>query len=72
MNLPNLFLYRAEINRALNNGVKDMPRQGELYKKTLAILNEVLTPDFLFPEEVLIEASKTIVDETASLDSFVY
>ena len=72
MNLPNLFLYRAEINRALNNGVKDMPRQGELYKKTLAILNEVLTPDFLFPEEVLIEASKTTVDDTASLDSFVY
>ena len=72
-NLPKLFAYRSEINRALANGVDDMPRQGELYKKTVAILDEILAPDVLFSKEKLEWAAQlTTGKEYETLDAFVY
>lgn len=73
MNLPKLAAYRNEISRTLKNGVEDMPRQGELYKKNLAILDEIFTPDKVFPEAILNRAIQVANDvEFEVLDSFIY
>lgn len=69
--LPTLISYKNEIARSMRNGVEDMPRQGELYKKTLMLLEEILTPDFMFTEENLIDASNKITDGNV-IDPFIY
>lgn len=72
-NLPKLMAYHSEINRALANGVDDMPRHGEIYKKTAAILDQILKPDVLFSKENLSRASQNSEpDEYETIDAFVY
>jgi hypothetical protein len=72
MNLPKLFAYRNEIRRALSN-VNEIPRQGELYKKILMILDEILLPDVLFPKEKLEWAAELAGDaEFEVLDTFIH
>lgn len=72
-NLPKLWAYRSEIDRQLTNGVADMPRQGELYKKAAAILDQILAPDELFSKEVLDNAAGIAADqEYETMDAFVY
>jgi hypothetical protein len=72
MNLPKLFAYRNEIMRSLNN-VNEIPRQGELYKKILMILNEILSPDVLFPQEKLEWAAELAAEaEFEVLDTFIH
>lgn len=72
MNLPKLFAYRNEIRRALSN-VNEIPRQGELYKKILMILDEILLPDVLFTQERLEWAAELAKDtEFEVLDSFIH
>jgi integrase len=72
MNLSKLFAYRNEIRRALSN-VNEIPRQGELYKKILMILNEILLPDVLFPQEKLEWAAELAEDaEFEVLDTFIH
>jgi len=72
MNLPKLFAYRNEIRRALSN-VNEIPRQGELYKKILMILDEILLPDVLFPQERLEWAAELARDaEFEVLDTFIH
>lgn len=72
MNLPKLFAYRSEIRRALSN-VNEIPRQGELYKKLLMILDEILSPDVLFPTEKLEWAAELAREaEFEVLDSFIH
>jgi hypothetical protein len=73
MNLPKLAAYRNEIIRALKNGIEDMPRQGELYKKNLAILDEIFTPNVVFSEAILNKAIQIADDvEFDVIDSFIY
>src|ERR1041384_1764869 len=72
MNLPKLFAYRNEIRRALAN-VNEIPRQGDLYKKMLMILDEILSPDVLFPIELLEWAAEIAMDvEFEVLDTFIH
>lgn len=72
MNLPKLFAYRNNIRRALNN-VNEIPRQGELYKKILMILEEILSPDVLFPQDRLDWAAELAGDaEFEVLDTFIH
>lgn len=72
MNLPKLFAYRNVIERSLAD-VNEIPRQGELYKKILMILNEILAPDILFSSEKLAWAEELATDEEFEvLDSFIY
>jgi hypothetical protein len=72
MNLPKLFAYRNEIRRALGN-VNEIPRQGELYKKILMILDEILSPGVLFPQDKLEWAAELAVDaEFEVLDTFIH
>jgi hypothetical protein len=72
LNLPKLFAYRNEIRRALNN-VSEIPRQGELYKKMLMILDEILLPDVLFPQEKLDWAAELAGEaEFEVLDAFIH
>jgi hypothetical protein len=72
MNLPKLFAYRNIIERSLAN-VNEIPRQGELYKKILMILNEVLAPNILFSAEKLEWAESLAAEEEFEvLDSFIY
>lgn len=72
MNLPKLFAYRNEIRRALSN-VNEIPRQGELYKKVLMILDEILSPGVLFTQEKLDLASELAMDaEFEVLDTFIH
>jgi integrase len=72
MNLPKLFAYRSEIRRALGN-VNQIPRQGELYKKILMILDEILSPNVLFPQEKLDRAAELSKDtEFEVLDPFIH
>lgn len=72
MNLPKLFAYRNEIRSALRN-VSEIPRQGELYKKMLIILDEILSPDVLFTQEKLNWAAELAVDaEFEVLDAFIH
>jgi len=72
MNLPKLFAYRNEIRRALSN-VNEIPRQGELYKRILMILDEILLPDTLFPQEKLEWAAELAIDtEFEVLDTFIH
>lgn len=72
MNLPKLYAYRNDIRRALGN-VNEIPRQGELYKKMLMILDEILLPDVLFPQEKLDWAAELAKDvEFEVLDTFIH
>lgn len=72
MNLPKLFAYRNEVRRALGN-VNQIPRLGELYKKILMILEEILSSDTLFSEEILQWAAELAGDEEFEvLDTFIY
>jgi integrase len=72
MNLPKLFAYQNEIKRALNN-VNEIPRQGELYKKILTILDEILSPDMLFQQKTLDWAAELARDaEFEVLDTFIH
>lgn len=72
MNLPKLFAYRNEIRRALNN-LNEIPRQGELYKKMLMILDEILSPGVLFPQKKLTWAAEVALDaEFEVLDTFIH
>ncbi len=72
MNLPRLFAYRNEIMRALSN-VNEIPRQGELYKKILMVLDEILSPDVLFSQEKLEWAAELAGGaEFEVLDTFIY
>jgi integrase len=72
MNLPKLFAYRNEIRRALSN-INEIPRQGDLYKKTLMILDEILSPDVLFSQEKLDWAAELAMDvEFEVLDTFIH
>lgn len=75
-NLPRLFQYRREILDSLNNGAEEIPRQGELYQKNLAILNHILRADgegAYFTQEQLDWARELAEDrEYPALDSFTY
>lgn len=72
MNLPKLFAYRNEIRRALSN-VNEIPRQGELYKKILMIIDEILSPGVLFPQDKLEWAADLAMDaEFEVLDTFIH
>lgn len=72
MNLPKLFAYQNEIRRALSN-VNEIPRQGELYKKLLMILDEILLPDVLFSQKTLDWAAELAKDaEFEVLDTFIH
>jgi hypothetical protein len=72
MNLPKLFAYRIEIMRALAN-VSEMPGQGELYKKMLMILDEILSPGEVFSKEILEWAAELAKDrEFEVLDTFIH
>lgn len=73
MNLPKLVAYKNEINRALNNGIDEMPRQGEIYKKNLAIIEQILTPNEIFSEDAIAKAIH-IADQVEFdvLDSFIF
>lgn len=72
INLPKLFAYRNEIRRALSN-VNEIPRQGELYKKMLMILDEILSPGVLFPREKLEWAAELAGDVAFEvLDTFIH
>lgn len=71
MNLPKLIAYRNEIVRALRN-VNEIPRQGELYKRTKMLLDEILAPGQIFSKDALewaVQVSE--VDEFEVLDSFI-
>jgi integrase len=71
MNLPKLIAYRNEIARALAN-VDEIPRQGELYKQTMMVLDEILVPGQVFSRDAIdwaIQVAK--VDEFEVLDSFI-
>lgn len=73
LNLPKLFAYRSEISRALANGVRDMPRQGELYKKMASVLDQILKPDVMFSSEALEQAAnRAEMEDYESIDGFVY
>lgn len=65
--LPKLIIYRAEIEKALNLGVQDMPRQGELYLKNLSILDKILTPDVEFSSKIISQAH-AIAGEIGQID----
>jgi Phage integrase family len=72
MNLPKLCAYRNEIRRALSN-LNEIPRQGELYKKILMILDEILSPDVLFPQSKLEWADELAMEaEFEVLDTFIH
>jgi len=71
MNLPKHIAYRNEITLALAN-VSEIPRQGELYQKTLMILDQILTPGVLFSKDTLDwAASLAEVSDFEVLDSFI-
>lgn len=76
VNLPRLFAYRREIMDSLRNGVDDIPRQGELYKRNLAILNQILRADgegAMFTEEQLNWAMELAEENPYPvLDTFTY
>lgn len=70
--LPKLIAYRNHIGQALAN-VSDIPRQGELYKSTLLILNKILSPDEIFSQAALEHASTLALDAELNIyDSFIY
>jgi hypothetical protein len=71
MNLPRVVSYRSDIELALTN-VSDIPRQGELYKKTKMILDEILAPGILFSKEAIDWATQLAqVASFEVLDSFI-
>lgn len=71
MNLPRLFAYRTTIERALVN-VSEIPRQGELYKKTKMILDQILMPGVLFSRDALDWAAQLAeIEDFEVLDSFI-
>lgn len=72
MNLPKLFAYRDKINRSLSN-VNEIPRMGELYKRILMVLDEILSPDVLFPLKKLEWAAELAGNaEFEVLDAFIH
>lgn len=72
MNLPKLFAYRTAIESALAN-VSEIPRQGELYKKTKMLLDQILAPEVLFSRDNLDWAAHLAqVDDFEVLDSFIF
>ncbi len=71
MNLPKHIAYRSEIVRALAN-VSEIPRQGELYKQTKMVLDQILTPGQIFSQDALDWAAQVAeVEEFEVLDSFI-
>ena len=71
MNLPKLVAYRREISQALGN-LNEIPRLGELYKKTKMILDEILSPEVLFTQQALDWAAQLADEEEFEvLDSFI-
>lgn len=72
--LPKLIIYRAEIEKALNLGVQDMPRQGELYLKNLSILDKILTPGAEFSPQVLTKAHAIAgeIGQVDMIDPFIF
>jgi hypothetical protein len=71
MNLPKLVAYRREISQALAN-LNEIPRLGELYKKTKMILDEILCPGVLFTQQALDWAAQLADgEEFEVLDSFI-
>jgi len=71
MNLPKLIAYRNEIDRALTN-LNEIPRQGEIYKRTKMVLDQILIPDVLFTKGSLDWAAQLAqVEDFEVLDSFI-
>ncbi len=71
MNLPRLIAYGSEIDRAFTN-VTEIPRQGELYKRTKMLLDQILVPGVLFTKETLDWANYLAqVEDFDVLDPFI-
>lgn len=57
--LPKLFIYSYQLKNELASGLLNDPRAGDLYTKSLVVLNQILTPDEIFTQLELDTARAT-------------
>jgi hypothetical protein len=71
--LPKLIAYRNELSEALKRNHNTMKGRNELYQEIIARINNIVEPDELFPEDVIIEATyKANNLDAEMLDQLIY
>ncbi|MBD1388861.1 site-specific integrase [Neiella sp. HB171785] len=71
--LPKLIAYKWKLELSLEENRANMKKRNELYRAVLLVINDLLTPDHHFPEDVLKQSKSLAIElDDEEIDQLVY